>query len=90
VIALVRDRRFPAVDEERGLVYAVVVFDHSGKHENTVWADGKKHPVNPPFDQPYVFLIGEMFKVEDGKINWIDALVPSVPYGMSAGWTKKQ
>jgi hypothetical protein len=90
VITQVRDRRFPVVDEERGLVYAVVVFDHSGKHENTVWADGKEYPVNPPFDQPYSFLIGEMFKIEDGKINRIEALVTPVPYGMPAGWTKKQ
>jgi hypothetical protein len=30
VITKVRERRFPIVDEERGLVYAIIFFDHAG------------------------------------------------------------
>jgi hypothetical protein len=86
VITQVRDRRFPVVDEERGLVLAIVSFDHSGQHETTVWADGSARPVNPPFDQPFTFEIGELFKIVDGKINRIEALVFPVPYGMPLGW----
>jgi hypothetical protein len=42
-----------------------------------------------PFDQPYSFFIAELFKIVDGKINRIEALVTPVPYGMSTGWVKR-
>jgi hypothetical protein len=76
------------VDEERGLVYAIVRFDHAGKDTTTTWNDGSAHLVNPPFDEPFSFLIGELFKIGDGKIHQIDALVLNVPYGMPPGWRK--
>ena len=53
------------------------------------WADGTEHKVNPPFDQPFSFFIAEPFKIVDGKINRIEALVTPVPYGMPTGWAKK-
>ena len=90
IITHVRDRRFPIVDEERGLVYAIVRFDHSGRNKTTVWNDGTTHPVNTPFDEPFSFLIGELFKIKDGKIHRIEALVLNVPYGMPSGWGKKE
>jgi hypothetical protein len=46
--------------------------------------------VNPPFDQPYSFSIAELFIVQDGKINRIEALVTPVPYGMYTGWPPKE
>ena len=52
--------------------------------------DGSPHPVNPPFDQPFSFFIAELFKVVDGKINRIEALVTPVPYGMYTGWAAKR
>jgi hypothetical protein len=66
VITGVQERRFPVVDEERGLVLSIVRFDHSGKNKTITWADGTEHKVNPPFDQPYSFFIGELFKIVDG------------------------
>ena len=86
IITKVRGRRYPVVDEERGLVYALISFDHNGRNKTTVWADGTTHPVNPPFDEPFTFLIGEIFKIVDGTINRIEALVLNVPYGMPSGW----
>jgi hypothetical protein len=86
IITHVRERRFPVVDEERGLVYALVRFDHSGRNKTTVWNDGKEHPVNTPFDEPFAFQIGELFKIRNGKILQIEALVLNVPYGMPTGW----
>jgi hypothetical protein len=88
VITRVRDRRFPVVDEERGLVYAIVRFDHSGKNDNTVWNDGSVHPAGPPFDEPFAFQVAELFKIKNGKIYRIEALVLNVPYGMPTGWMK--
>ncbi len=86
VITRVRERRFPVVDEERGMVLGIVRFDHSGHNKTITWNDGTAHKVNPPFDQPYSFFIAELFKIVDGKMNRIEALVTPVPYGMYTGW----
>lgn len=48
-----------------------------------------EHKVNPPFDQPYSFFIARLFKVSDGKIKRIEALVTPVQYGMYTGWPAK-
>lgn len=90
VITSVKERRFPVVDEERGLVLSIIRFDHSGKNKTIRWNDGTEHKVNPPFDQPYSFFIEELFKIVDGKINRIEALVTPVPYGMYTGWPSKK
>lgn len=86
VVTAVRERRFPVVDEERGLVYAMVRFDHNGRSKTITWNDGSVHPVHTPFDEPFSFQIGELFKIVDGKIRHIDALVFPVPYRMPTGW----
>jgi hypothetical protein len=38
VITRVQERRFPVVDEERGLVLSIIRFDHSGKNKTIAWA----------------------------------------------------
>ena len=90
VITSVQERRFPVVDEERGLVLSIIRFDHTGKNKTITWADGTEHPVNPPFDQPYSFFIAEVFKIVDGKINRIEASVTPVSYGMWTGWPARE
>ena len=87
VITGIKERRFPIVDEERGLVYGMVRFDHHGRNKSIVWNDGTVHPVNTPFDEPFSFQIGELFKIQDGRIQHIEALVFPVPYKMPTGWT---
>ena len=86
VITGIEERRFPVVDEERGLVYGMVRFDHHGRNKTIVWNDGTVHPVNTPFDEPFSFQIGELFKIQDGRIQHIEALVFPVPYKMPTGW----
>ena len=86
VITGIEERRFPIVDQERGLVYGMVRFDHHGRNRTIVWNDGSTHPVNTPFDEPFSFQIGELFKIEDGRIKHIEALVFPVPYKMPTGW----
>jgi len=87
-ITRVRERRYPIVDEERGLVYAVVFFDHAGTITSVKWTDGTVHQVPPPFDTPFTLMIGELFKIKNRKITRIEAVLLSVPYGMPSGWSK--
>ncbi len=86
-ITHIRERRFPVVDEERGLVFAIIFFDHAGTVKTVTLTDGTTFTVPPPYDTPYTFLIGELFKIKDGKIHRIEAVLLPVPYGMPSGWS---
>jgi hypothetical protein len=85
-ITEVRGRRYPVVDEDYGLVYALVSFDHSGRIKSVKLTDGSTLKVPPPFDAPYSFLIGELFKVKAGRITQIEAVLLTTPYAMPSGW----
>ena len=67
VVSRVRDRRFVAVDRERGIVFAFAFFDH----ENINWT----------------WQLGELFKIQDGKIRRIEAIFQRAPYGIPSGWS---
>ena len=87
-ITRIDDRRFPVVDEERGLVLAEVTFNHAGRMKTQTLADGTVSPVPPDMTVPFSFEIYELFKIQDGKIMRIEALVNPVPYGMTSGWPR--
>ncbi len=82
----IRDRRFVAVDEARGLVFSFVFFDHSGGDTRTFETpNGRQVTAGPT--QPWTWYIAEIFKVENGEIRQIEAILQRVPYGMNSGWS---
>ena len=82
----VRDRRFVAVDRERGIVFAFGFFDHSGGASRTFQTpDGRTVTAGPV--QPWTWQLAELFKVEKGKLRRIEAILERSPYGMNAGWS---
>jgi hypothetical protein len=82
----IRDRRFVAVDQERGIVFAFAFFDHSGGATRTFKVpDGRTVTAGPV--QPWTWEIAELFKIEKGKIRKIEALLHRSPYGMISGWS---
>ncbi len=85
-ISAIRDRRYPIMDQEKGLGFAIVFFDHAGVIKDVKMTDGTNLHVPPPFDTPYAFEIFELFKIRDGKIIRVEAVLNTVPYGMKAGW----
>jgi hypothetical protein len=82
--SLIRDRRFLVVDEERGLVFVSTFFDHDATLRNYKLADGRT--VHQPRTAPWTWEIAELFKIQNGKIMRVEALVNPVPYGMKSGW----
>jgi hypothetical protein len=85
-VSRIRDRRFVAVDEERGIVYAFGFFDHSaGATRTFTTPDGRSVTAGPV--QPWTWQIAELFKVQKGKIHRIEALLHRSPYGMISGWS---
>jgi hypothetical protein len=86
-VTRIRDRRFVAVDRERGLVFAFVFFDHSaGDTRRFVTPSGREVTAGPV--QPWTWYIAELFEIENGKIGQIEAVLERVPYGMLSGWSR--
>ena len=86
IVTNIRARRYPVIDPEHGLVYALAFFDHAGSVTEMGQADGTVGKVGAPFNQPFSFMIAEVFKVKDGKLRQIEAVLTTVPYGMKSGW----
>jgi hypothetical protein len=82
----IRDRRFVALDTERGLSFAFGFFDHSGGSTRTFQVPDGRTVTSGPV-QPWTWQIAEIFKVEDGLIRKIEAILQRVPYGMNSGWS---
>ncbi len=81
----IRDRRFLIADSKKGLIYAAAFFDHQGDLRDVKLTDGRVVPTQ--YDTPWTWQIGELFKVKDGKIHEVEALVMHAPYGMQDVWT---
>ncbi|MEI9852167.1 MAG: hypothetical protein WDN24_16425 [Sphingomonas sp.] len=79
-----RARRFPMVDEERGLVLAFGFIDHSGQLAEFHLTDGRL--VQSPVRRPHSFYISELFKIDHGMICQIEANFITVPYNMPSPW----
>jgi hypothetical protein len=66
----------------------LVFFDHAGIPEVKL-PDGTIRTITgPPFNAPFCFMIGELFKIKNRQITRIEATVIEVPYGMPSGWSK--
>ena len=74
----IRDRRYPVVDVARGLVLGCVFFDHPGQLRDADFASS--------YQQSNSMMIWELFKVADGLIRRIEAIIGVFPYGMESGW----
>ena len=82
--SLIRDRRFLVVDEERGLVLVSTFFDHDATLRSYKLTDGRT--VQQTRTGPWTWEIAELFKIQDGKIMRVEAIVNTGIYGMKSGW----
>jgi hypothetical protein len=83
----IRDRRFPIVDVERGLVMSFGYFDHNAAVRSYPMPDGTMVP--NIMKAPATFQFSELFEIRDGKIDQIEAVLNTVPYAMrSEVWDK--
>ncbi|MGO9932861.1 MAG: hypothetical protein ACLPV8_13760 [Steroidobacteraceae bacterium] len=79
-----RARRFPLVDEPRGLVLAFGFIDHSGRLAEYRLTDGRT--AMSPVRRPHSFYLAELFKIDHGMICQIEANFITVPYHMPSPW----
>lgn len=85
-VTRIRDRRYVAVDPERGLVFAFGFFDHSaGDTRRFTTPTGRAVTAGPA--QPWTWYIAEVFSIDNGQLDQIEAVLDRVPYGMLSGWS---
>jgi hypothetical protein len=85
-VTRIRDRRYVAVDPERGLVFSFIFFDHSAGDTRTFQTpNGRTVTAGPK--QPWTWELAEAFRLEKGRIRQIVAIMERVPYGMNSGWS---
>jgi hypothetical protein len=84
-IPTVRDRRFPIVDEERGLVLSFIVFDMPGNIATAV-IDGRTVELTESQRRKRSLLLAELFKIVGGQIREIEAFMINRPLGAPSGW----
>ncbi len=92
-ITVIRDRRVAVVDQERNLILMWAVFDIPG---NIEVAPGRWGPSDIPSPEgkprvdtrriPRSLYIAELFRLEDGLIRDIDAIMFNEDLGFKAGW----
>jgi hypothetical protein len=88
-VSRIRDRRYVAVDEERGMVFSFIFFDHMGgdtRHFTT--PAGRAVTAGPT--TPWTWELAELFKLEKRKIRRIEAILERSPYGMDSGWSSRE
>lgn len=79
-----RGRRFPLVDEERGIVLAHGFIDHCGIVGDYTLTDGT--PARSPVRRPHSYYLAEAFKIRGGAIEQVEAVFHTVPYHMPSPW----
>ena len=82
----IRDRRYEIVDQERGLVWCMVMFDIPGKVKTAERPGYGTVQLPERTRQPRSLLLAEMFKIKGGLIHYIEAMIAKVPLGTKPGW----
>jgi len=76
----VRERRYPIVDVERGVVVASGFFDHANMFDSYALTDGRE--MKTVLKWPNSITLLEAFKIVNGRISRIEAVFTYVPYFM--------
>lgn len=79
-----RGRRYPLVDEERGLILAAGFIDKTGRMGDYKLTDGTVS--KPVVYRPHSFYLLELFRIKDGAIQQVEANFLTVPYNMPSPW----
>lgn len=74
----IRERRYPLVDEERGVVVATGFFDHANEWDRYLLTDGRE--MMTALKWPNTVNLLEAFRIKDGEIQRIEAVFTYAPY----------
>jgi hypothetical protein len=81
-----RTLRVPVIDPDNGIALAIVAVDMP-QMTRTLSIRGKPVEINPERQHlPRTLFLFELFKVEDGRIREIEAVMRNMPLGADMGW----
>ena len=86
VVTRIHSRRFPIVDEERGVVWANVVFDQNGTVHTIKLTNGQTVSMGNIFNRPSSLEVTEAFKITNGKIRRIEMMGSGLQYHLNSAW----
>jgi hypothetical protein len=84
VVQNIHHRRYPVVDQERGIVWAHAIFDQ-GTVNSGILSTGERYTFNS-FNRPSSILVTEAFLIENGKIRRVEMIGPGVAYHLNSPW----
>ncbi|MFB0613598.1 hypothetical protein [Aurantiacibacter poecillastricola] len=76
----IRERRYPIIDVERGVVVSTAFFDHANEFDRYLLTDGSE--MRTALKWPNSITLLEAFRIKDAKISRIEAVFTYVPYFM--------
>jgi hypothetical protein len=76
----IRERRYPLIDVERGVVVATGFFDHANEFDRYKTTDGIER--RTALKWPNSISLVEAFRIRNGRIHRIEAVFTYVPYFM--------
>ena len=79
-------RRYTVVDRQRGIVYGVFMFNTPGTVKTVDVPGVGKVDETPAALRPFSEEVVEIFKIENGKITSILAVMTGLPFGDDSGW----
>lgn len=86
VVTRIWQRRFPIVDQERGVVWANVTFDQNGTVQTIKLNNGQTVSMGNIFNRPSSIQVTEAFKVRGGQIHRIIMVGSGLPYHLHSPW----
>ena len=83
----IHPRVYNVVDRQRGIVMGSFMFNTSGKVKTVDVPGVGKVDESPAALRPFSEEVDEIFKIKDGKIDSIIAVMTGLPYGDTSGWS---
>jgi hypothetical protein len=86
IVTSIHQRRYPLVDEERGVVWSNAILDLGGTVKSIRLTTGETVDMSAFAGRASSIEATEAFKIESGKIRRIEMIGSSVPYHLSSAW----
>jgi hypothetical protein len=86
IVNNIHHRRFPLVDEERGVVWANCVFDMDGTVATIKLTNGEVADMSQFAGRASSIDVTEAFRIENNKIRRVEMIGTSVPYHFNSPW----
>jgi hypothetical protein len=86
IVTSVHRRRYPLVDEERGVVWGYSIFDMGGTVRTIKLTNGETADMRMFAGRASSIEVAEAFRIENNKIRRVEMIGSSVPYHFNSAW----